>query len=167
MSRRRGATLLEMVLVMMVIFTLAAVVAPRFSDFFPALRLRETANTLLATAGKARADAALTGARHRLVVDPGARRFWIAYEPDPVKEPGKFEKLGGAWPEEELPPDVTLDAVEGFDSAKDATRFVEFRPDGGAKEASLTLGNGSGDRRTLRIAAATGAARIESGEAAK
>jgi Tfp pilus assembly protein FimT len=161
MSRRRGATLLEMVLVMMVIFTLAAVVAPRFSDFFPALQLRETANTLLATAGKARADAALTGSRHRLVVDPAARRFWIAYESSPVKEPGQFEKLGGAWPEEELPRDVVLEAFEGFDSDKDAKRFVEFRPDGSAKEASITLANANGDRRRLKISAATGAARLE------
>ena len=158
---RRGATLLELVLVMMVIFTLAAVVAPRFSDFFPALQLRGAANTLLATAGKARADAVLSGARHRLVIDPAARRFWIAYEPKPVKEPGTFEKLGGAWPEEELPRDVLLESINGFDTDKDAKRYVEFRADGGAKEASVVLANASGDRRALRIAAATGAMRIE------
>src|SRR5262245_4331038 len=93
----RGMTLLELVLVMMVILTLAAVVAPRFSDFFPSLQVKSAANVLLATAGKARADAVLTGVRHRLVVDGAAKTFWIALEAKPMKEPGKFEKIGGAW----------------------------------------------------------------------
>src|SRR5688572_20101114 len=116
MPKRRGATLLELVLVMMVIFTMAMIVAPRFSDFFPTLQVRSAASALLATAGKARADAVLTGARHRLVVDPAARTYWIAYEARPVKEPGKFQKLGGSWGEEELPRDVLLAAIEGFET---------------------------------------------------
>jgi Tfp pilus assembly protein FimT len=162
---RRGATLLELVLVMMVIFTLAMVVAPRFSDFVPSLRVKSAANALFATAGKARADAVLTGARHRLVIDAGARSFWIAYEPKPVKEPGKFEKLGGAWPEEELPMDVEIQA-EGLETDKDGKRYVEFRPDGGARQASITVANDRGDSRVLKINAATGAAKIETPEAA-
>lgn len=164
MASRRGATLLELVLVMMVIFTMAMVVAPRFSDFFPSLQVRTAANTLLATAGKARADAVLNGARHRLVIDPTARTFWIAYEPRPVKEPGKFEKLGGAWIDEELPRDVTLETIDGFETDKDSKRYLEFRSDGTAKEASVTLANDRGDRRVIKVAAATGAAKIENPE---
>jgi Tfp pilus assembly protein FimT len=160
MSTRRGATLIELVLVMMVIFTMAMVVAPRFSDFMPSLQVRSAANGLFATAGKARADAVLTGARHRLVIDPGARTYGIAYEPRPVKEPGKFEKMAGAWAEEELPREVVLESTDGFSDA-DGKRFLEFRPDGTAKEASIVLANDRGDRRTIKISAATGAARIE------
>jgi len=166
MSRRGGATLLELVLVMMVIFTMAMIVAPRFSDFFPALQVRSAASALFATAGKARADAVLTGARHRLVIDPASRTYWIAYEPRPVKQPGKFEKLGGAWIDEELPRDVLLETLDGFDTDSQSRRFLEFRPDGTAKEASVALANGRGDRRTVKISAATGAAKIESSEAA-
>lgn len=163
--RQRGTTLLELVLVMMIFFILAAVVAPRFSDFFPSLQVRGAADTIFASAGKARADAVLTGARHRLVVDPETRMFWISHEPKPLKEPGKFEKLGGAWKEEELPSDVLLESFEGF--ATDGTkRYLEFRTDGTAAEAALVLANDRGDRRTIRIAAATGAARIEVQEAA-
>ena len=166
MSTRRGATLIELVLVMMVIFTMAAVVAPRFSDFVPALQVRAAADTLLATAGKARADAVLTGARYRLVVDTATRAYWIAYEPRPVKEPGKFAKLGGAWIDEELPPDVLFESIEGFGTDGEARRFLEFRPDGTAKEASVVLANDRGDRRTVKIAAATGIAKIEATEVA-
>lgn len=158
---RRGATLLELVLVMMVIFTMAMVVAPRFSDFYPGLQIRTAANALLATVGKARADASLSGARHRLVIDPTARTFWIAAEPRPVKRPGQFEKLGGAWPEEALPRDVVLETLEGFDTDGEGKRYLEFRPDGTAKEASIVLANESGDRRTLKVSAATGLAKVE------
>lgn len=165
MPARRGATLLELVLVMMVIFILAAVVAPRFSDFFPALQVRSAADTLFATAGKARADAVLTGARHRLVIDPAAKTYWIAYEPRPFKEPGTFAKLGGAWTDEEIPRDVVLESVEGF-GTDEGRRFLDFLPDGSAKQASLVLSNDRGDRRTIKIAAATGIATIESAEAA-
>jgi Tfp pilus assembly protein FimT len=43
---------------MVVIFTLATVVAPRFSDFFPSLQVRKSTEHLFAWARKARADAA-------------------------------------------------------------------------------------------------------------
>jgi Tfp pilus assembly protein FimT len=159
MSTRRGATLIELVLVMMVIFTMAMVVAPRFSDFLPSLQVRSAASGVFATAGKARADAVLTGARYRLVIDGGARTYGIAYEPRPVKEPGKFEKLAG-WSDEELPREVLLESTNGFSDA-DGKRYLEFRPDGTAKEASVVLANDRGDRRTISISAATGAAKIE------
>ena len=161
MSTRRGATLIELVLVMMVIFTMAMVVAPRFSDFLPSLQVRSAANGLFATAGKARADAVLTGARYRLVIDSSARTYGITYEPRPVKEPGKFEKLGGAWTEEELPREVVLESLQGFGTDANGKSYLEFRPDGTAKEASIAIANDRGDRRTVKISAATGAAKIE------
>ena len=164
MGRRatvRGMTLLELVLVMMIVFTLAMVVAPRFSDFFPALQVRSAASALFATAGKARADAVLTGVRHRLVLDTASRSYWIALEARPMKEPGKFEKLGGAWIDEELPRDVRIESIEGFGTESGTRRFLEFRSDGTAKEASVVLGNEQGDRRAIKIAAATGVATIE------
>lgn len=159
----RGMTLLELVLVMMVILTLATVVAPRFSDFFPSLQVKSAANVLLATAGKARADAVLTGVRHRLFVDGSARTYWIALEARPMKEPGKFEKLGGAWEDEELPRDVVVESLEGFATDKEKGRYLEFRTDGTTSEASIVISNSNGDRRTIKIAAATGAAKIEAG----
>src|SRR5262245_26412005 len=54
-----GFTLVELILVMIVVFTLATVVVPRFSDFFPSLQVRKSTEQLMAWARKARADAAL------------------------------------------------------------------------------------------------------------
>ena len=54
--------------------------------------------------------------------------------------------------------------LEGF-GTEGARRFLDFLPDGSAKEATLVLANDRGDRRTIKIAAATGIATIEAAEA--
>lgn len=160
---RRGVALVELILVMVIVLVLAALVAPRFSDFFPALQVRSAASRVLAWTAKARADAALTGARHRLVVDPATRRFWIDYEPRPLTEPDAFVALGGAWAEETLPAEVTFESLEGLqaDPGDRTLRVLEFEPGGRpAKAANLVLANGRGDRRVVRVEAGTGAVSI-------
>ena len=85
-KKRRGVTLLELILVMIMLTVLAGILVPRMSDFFPALQVRESADLVFAWARKARADAALTGARHRLVFDTTERSYWISYEARPLAE---------------------------------------------------------------------------------
>ncbi len=159
-SGRRGATLLELVLVMIVLFILAGVAAPRFSDFFPALQVRKTADRILAWARKARSDAALTGARHRLVFDDARKRYWIEYETRPLREPGLFERLGGSWDGEPYPDGVTLEGLENLEE-ENGVRFLEFRPDGTSEDASIAVANDRGDRQTIRVTGATSLVVIE------
>ena len=164
----RGMALVELILVMVIVLVLAALVVPRFSDFFPALQVRTAASRLLAWTAKARADAALTGARHRLVVDPEGRRFWIAAEPRPHTDPDAFEPVGGAWGEETLPAEVSFESLEGLkaDPADGRRRILEFEPGGRPeKAASLVVGNDRGDRQTIRVEAGTGAVSIAAPEA--
>ncbi|MBI3856188.1 MAG: prepilin-type N-terminal cleavage/methylation domain-containing protein [Planctomycetes bacterium] len=161
--RRAGFTLIELILVMIVIFTLATVVAPRFSDFFPAFQVRKSTEQLFAWSRKARADAALTGIRQRLILDLAKRRYWIEYEARPIKEPGKFTALSGAWTPETLPEAVAFESAEGAetDPSNASLRYIEFRPDGSSSEATVVLSNDSGDRQTLRIEGATSKVYIE------
>ena len=157
MKRRGGFTLIELILVMIVLFTIATIVAPRFSDFFPSFQVRKSSERILAWARKARADAAVTGVRQRLVIDPSNRKFWIEYEARPMKEPGKFTLLAGAWGEESIPEGVEFESIEDADSdpSRGGMKFVEFRPDGTSSEATIVLSNDSGDRQTVRVEAAT------------
>lgn len=157
MKRRGGFTLIELILVMIVLFTIATIVAPRFSDFFPSFQVRKSSERILAWARKARADAAVTGVRQRLVIDPPNRKFWIEYEARPMKEPGKFTLLAGAWGEESIPEGVEFESIEDADSdpSRGGMKFVEFRPDGTSSEATIVLSNDSGDRQTVRVEAAT------------
>jgi Tfp pilus assembly protein FimT len=147
-------TLLELILVMMVLFVLAAVVAPRFSDSFPALQVRKTADHLLAWARKARSDAATTGLRQRLVIDSQKRKFWIEVEADPFKNPGKFVLVRGAWDEETLAEEIVFESLEGFE--RDGQKAsLEFRPDGTSEDATLVVANERGDRRTIKVVGAS------------
>jgi len=158
--RQAGLTLLELILVMIVLFILAGVAAPRFTDFFPALQVRKTADRLLAWARKARSDAALTGARHRLVLDVEGKRYWLEYEPRPLKEPRIFQKVGGSWDEETFPEDVVLESLEGLGDDQ-GFKVLEFRPDGTAEDASIVVANDRGDRRTIKVVGATSQVTIE------
>jgi type II secretory pathway pseudopilin PulG len=158
---RSGVTLLELILVMVVLFTLAGVVAPRFSNVFPGLQVRESADTLLAWALKARSDAATTGLRHRLVLSPSQRKFWIELESNPFKEPDAFTVLRGAWGEETLPEDVALELAEGFEKDGTSRSYLEFKADGTAEDAAVVVSNGQGDRRTVRVVGATSRVFIE------
>lgn len=160
-NRRRAFTLVELILVMVVIFTLATVIAPRFSDFFPSLQVRKSTEHLMAWARKARADAALTGTRQRLYLDPVKRKFWIEIEPRPIKDPGKFVALSGAWAEEILPDGVEIENVDKAETGPGAVRYVEFRPDGTSSDAIIVLSSDNGDRQTLTIEGATSKITIE------
>jgi len=116
----------------------------------------------MAWARKARADAALTGTRQRLFLDTAKRKFWIENEPRPIKDPGKFVPLGGAWDEELLPDGVdfeTIDQAETDTGSK--LRYVEFRPDGTSSDATIVLTSDNGDRQTLKIEGATSKITIE------
>ena len=126
---RRGVTLLELMLVMAILVVFAAVLAPRFTDFFPSLQVDRTARTVLAWAKKARADAALTGARQRLVFDFEKRRYWIEYQKDPLRNPDAFVRRVGAWKEETYPEGVTLEPLEGLEPVEGRS-LLEFFPDG-------------------------------------
>jgi Tfp pilus assembly protein FimT len=162
-SRVRGFTLVELILVMIVIFTLATIIAPRFTDFFPSLQVRKSTEHLLACSRKARSDAALTGARQRLLMDSAKKKYWIEYEARPIKEPGKFKLLSGAWGEAFLPDEVVFETIDGAetDPSNSAVRYIEFRPDGTSTEATVILSNQNNDRQTLRVEAATSKVFIE------
>jgi Tfp pilus assembly protein FimT len=156
-KRRGGFTLIELILVMIVLFTVAAIVAPRFSDFFPSFQVRKSSEQILAWARKARADAAVTGIRQRLLIDPATRKYWIEYEARPMKEPGKFTLLSGAWGEETLPEAVTFESIDTTDSdaSRSGMKVLEFRPDGTSSEATVVLSNDAGDRQTIRVEGTT------------
>ncbi len=165
-GNRAGFTLVELILVMIVIFTLATVVAPRFSDFFPSLQVRKSTEQLFAWARKARADAALTGVRQRLVLDAAKRMYWIEYEARPIKDPGRFTILSGAWGQETLPEEVAFETIDGAEngSSNNGTRYLEFRPDGTSTDATIILSNENGDRHTLRIEGVTSKIYIQAPE---
>src|SRR3972149_7029108 len=100
-KRRRvgGFTLYEVIVVLVVLVVLAGIVAPSFGRVLPSVKVSKSADEFLATAEKARTDAALTGRRHRLRIEkeavPPEERpgYWFEYEPDPLGNPALFCRL--------------------------------------------------------------------------
>jgi type II secretory pathway pseudopilin PulG len=143
---------------MVLILVMAGVVAPSFSGFVPAFRVQKAADVVVATAGKAHADSVLTLRRYRLYlvtsVEEGQSPYsYLAYEEDPLREPGLFRKLPGAWGEpEELPEDVTFETLDGAqEDAEKKEKYYDFNSDGTATGGAITLANSKGDRVTITI----------------
>lgn len=156
---------------MVLILVMAGVVGPSFSTFLPAYRVQKAADVLVATAGKAHADSVLTLRRYRLyfVTSPeeeGQSPYtYLAYEEDPLREPGIFRKLVGVWGEPEaLPQDVTFETLDGAQDGENKEKYYDFNPDGTATEATITVAHPKGDRVTIKIDPTT--ARISIEEAA-
>jgi Tfp pilus assembly protein FimT len=140
---------------MIILFVVAGVAAPRFSDFFPALQVGTTAGRIVAWARKARSDAALTGAAYRLVFDEEGKRYWLEFQRRPFLEPELFERVGGSWDEEPIPEDVILEGLDALEE-EGGFRYLEFRPDGTAEDVEFAVTNDRGDRRTIRVVRSTG-----------
>ncbi len=89
--------MLELILVMGVIFLFAAVVAPNFSGFVPALRVRRGGEELMAAGRQARAEAALNGRIVRLNVDSENNEFWLTIKGDPFEDQNELLPFTGPW----------------------------------------------------------------------
>lgn len=160
----RGFTLVELILVLVVIAILAAVAAPALSGVFPSIRTQTTVEEIVASARKARHDAALTGRRHRLTVVPapedGPAYHYVAFERDPLRLPGVFRPAPGLWGRaRRVPEGVILEVDEGA-GATGVERWFEFGPDGTATEGTIAVVDE--DRvREIRVEGAGGRITVE------
>jgi prepilin-type N-terminal cleavage/methylation domain-containing protein len=150
---RRGYTLWELVLVVVLIAVVAALVLPR-TAIVSERRVDAAARGIAAVLRRVRSEALVSARRHLVEFDRAAGAYRVRIEKDPLGAPGIFAEpdgsLGRIW---RLPEGVSFAAIpEGG---------VEFRPDGSAKEAVLEIAADSGDRRRVRVAARRGEVRIE------
>lgn len=155
-------TLLELIMVMVLLFIVIGVTAPRFTDVLPELRLRKSADQFYAGLLRARNEAATYGLRARFAVHQEKRTYRITLEPRPLKEPDTFQSLNQTWDTTELPEGVEIPTLEGFEKdSSTGEQYIEFRGDGtAAAEATVVLQNEAGDKRTLKVTAATGRVRF-------
>jgi type II secretory pathway pseudopilin PulG len=160
--------LLELIVVLVLLAILGAVVGPAITGSIPSARVRKAGDAFLATAKKARMDAVLTAKRHRFVLrttptTEGERpSFFITFEARPLEEAGVFKPVPGAWGKPtELPEFVTFGTVEGStEDTETGDHYVEFLPDGTAKDATLILQNAQGEPVSITIKGSTGDVRF-------
>lgn len=127
---RRGFTLLELVLVMILICTALAVSAPDLRGFSAGSRMKNAAQRLLALTNYARTQSASEGRTYRLVVENNSC-YLSAQEDDQFVQDGT--SLGQPFPVPEgVQIQLTRDDNQGLG-------YVEFHPDGRTDPASFRI----------------------------
>jgi len=153
---RRGFTLFELVLVLLLISLAAALVAPRAVSLSER-RMEASARDMHAMARRARSVAVTRGITARMNFDAEAGSFWLEIEEDPFEAPGVFERAWGAWGE-------GMRLGEGVSFAEPPPESVLFKPDGSAQDSLVVITDGEGGRIGLEIRGATGLSRVVEGE---
>jgi prepilin-type N-terminal cleavage/methylation domain-containing protein len=147
-SRRRGArrgfTLLELVIVLVLIGTVLAMAAPSLRGFFAGRRTANAAAQILALTKLARSRAAAEGRIYRLNVDPEGRTYWLT-----ARRGGAFLEPGSEWGQRFDLPDGVSASIEA--AVADGTpTYVQFYPSGASDEARVLLEDRSGEVLEVR-----------------
>ncbi|MBI5118601.1 prepilin-type N-terminal cleavage/methylation domain-containing protein [Candidatus Poribacteria bacterium] len=182
--RKKGFTLIELVMVMAIISVIAAIVLPRLDPFVPKRRLKSAARVLSGTISLAYGESISKNKTYRLYMDPSDDSYWIT-EVDKLDE----EDTGGpagirlgthfellqyeesekgveqSTPSEpmfarkKLPEGVHFASVEvkkDLEMAVPGARYIEFNPLGSATPATIRLANEEGERFTVRYDGVSG-----------
>src|SRR5512142_2745707 len=104
--RRRGFTLLEVMLVMVILVALGALVYPTLSAMYGDVRVKAAADQVRAAWTEARANAIEGGQNYRFAVQPGTGKFRVA--PD---GPGFWDGSSGGGPTDDNAPPPRI--IEG------------------------------------------------------
>lgn len=188
-DRNAGFTLVELLLVVMILATTAALVAPSFRGFYAGRQLAAAAARLSVLLRRARTKAATEQLRVRLNIDPDSRIYWLTVEADPFEAPGAFVPPGDAWGRRFTLPNgvqlsrVTIDGEDAEPVAFESTSAtkvwtpesgsayrIAFEPGGAAPDAVITITLASAENENemnamqVRLRGLTGEVRIESAE---
>ena len=130
---RRGFTLLELVLVMVILSTVLAMAAPSLRGFFASRQTHDTAAQILALTQLARSQAISEGIIYRLNFDTRERTYWLT-----AQQAGTFEKLKTGFGQIfTLPKDMVME-LEGIEE-QDSEMFLAFTPQGTVTAGTVRL----------------------------
>jgi prepilin-type N-terminal cleavage/methylation domain-containing protein len=142
--RRRGVTLIEMLLVVAILIALAAIAYPTLAAMYGDVRVKAAADEVRAAWTEARARAIEDGRPYRFAVQPGTGHFRVA--PDAAEF---WDGSGGSGDENAPPPHLQEDQLPNgiaFEVPPDLpedngwTTVAVFNPDGSCQaDIEITL----------------------------
>jgi prepilin-type N-terminal cleavage/methylation domain-containing protein len=131
---KRGFTLLELILVMLIVSLVAGLAAPSLHNFMIGRRNVNTVNQVLALGQYARARAAMTGTVYRLNADPVSRAYWLT-----KKSGANFVELGEEFGRHFTLPETMSLKWEPLPTGGDVKTYMDFYPDGRIDASRLQI----------------------------
>lgn len=182
--RRRGFTLLEMLLVTILIAVLMATAVPTFRGTLAGQQLRQAASLVSSGLANARVTAIRTGTAQQFCFEPDGNVYWVQpFDPSAaVDSSGSLPTAGGASSgsgssgQRQLASGITFSSGLGTSGAaatgsgaasgssggatSSAQETVTFFPDGTSHDATVVLVNGRGRAVSVRVRGLTGLSRV-------
>jgi len=148
---KKGVTLLELIIVMVIIAIGATLVAPNIGRWLQHYQLRSATRDIVSTMRTAQMRAVSTNMDHRVSFN------------NPVAGSYVLQRNSGGWINEgapqTLPTGIVMSAVTF--PVQDGWNNAEFNPNSTSSSGSVTLNNPRGTTRRIVLTAATGRIRIE------
>ena len=132
-DKKRGFTLLELILVMLILSTVLAMAAPSLRGFFGSRKTHDEAAQILALTQFARSLAISEGIIYRLNFDTRERTYWLT-----AQQSGTFEKLKTEFGQVFTFPNDIIAELEDVEK-KDDEMFLEFTPQGTVTAGTIRL----------------------------
>ena len=139
-------TLIEILLACSILGLIAAAVIMNFSTLLDTQHLEEGASQVESLVRMSKAQAALQGKRVRMLVDAGAGKLSLEWEPNPAVEPGKFVAYEGlalganSIAEHVKVTSCSLDGPDaGGESKGEGPTMIYFDPDGSCDGFTIHL----------------------------
>ena len=152
---KKGVTLIELIVVMVIIAIGATLMAPNIGAWLPNYRLRSATRDLVSTMRTAQMKAVSTNLEYRAYFNTAERKYWI--------ERGNQSSGSTNW--------VGTDAVDN--AAREGALntlpsgvtinfngFIEFNPDSTCNAATITLTNNKGKQSAITLTPSTGRVKI-------
>ena len=143
---KKGVTLIELIVVMVIIGILAAFLAPNIGAWLPNLRLRSAARDIVSTMRTAQMKAVSTNMTYRVSFTQTPPSYVLQYENPPAGSENWITE--GA--SQAFPSGVSISAITI------AGNNAVFNPNSTSSSGSVTLQNSKGTQRRLTLTPSTG-----------
>lgn len=147
--RKRGVTLVELIVVMAIIAIAALALVPNIGTWITYYRLRSATRDITSVLRTAQMKAVSNNISYQVRFDAGGNSFLLLYQTT-----GGFKPEG---PSQKLPQGVAIVDV----SFSGGANYAVFNPDSTASAGHVTLVNAKGMRRTITVSSATGRVRVD------
>ena len=147
---KRGVTLVELIVVMVIIAIGAVLIAPNIGAWLPNYRLRSATRDIVSTMRTAQMKAISNNLQYHVL-------FNLAVQPQTFIL--EYQNTGGAWisdgATQALPSGVRVSSITLADNK------AQFNPNSTSSTGSLTLSNSRGTQRTVTLTPSTGRIKIQ------